>query len=182
MKLNGTGPYRGIVATKSFKKGDLLVELNPDCLICPTEILELTPVIQYLRKQWGVMTASDRRWNAEVNGLNETIMILIFYLLLSDENAHHQSIPSFAHYRINFPFFWPDELIRNFDPTSVARIYEEQKYVRYLHGKIATHWPKGTKKPVELGLMSARSWRNRRFERKNIRNCLLSSNDTRFTC
>ena len=78
-------------------------------------------------------------------------MILIFYILLTDANSHHQSIPHFAHYRINYPFFWSDELIRNFDPTDVTRIYQEQAYVRYLHSKIATHWPKGeTSKNYDL--------------------------------
>ena len=117
----------------------MLVELNPDCLICPKEIIEVTPVITLLRKQWQLRTVGDRRWDE----LNETIMILIFYILLTDTNAHHQSIPHFAHYRVNFPFFWPDELIRNFDPVNVQRIYQEQNYIRYLHGKVATSWPSG---------------------------------------
>ena len=42
-------------------------------------------------------------------------MILIFHLLLSEINMHHSSIPNNIQFRINFPFFWKEDFVNNFD-------------------------------------------------------------------
>ena len=46
---------------------------------------------------------------------DETTMILIFHLLLSETNMHHSSIPNNIQFRINFPFFWKEDFVNNFD-------------------------------------------------------------------
>ena len=42
-------------------------------------------------------------------------MILIFHLLLSEVNMHHSSIPNNIQFRVNYPFFWKEDFVNNFD-------------------------------------------------------------------
>ena len=46
---------------------------------------------------------------------DETTMILIFHLLLSEVNMHHSSIPNNIQFRVNYPFFWKEDFVNNFD-------------------------------------------------------------------
>ena len=47
LKINGTGPTRGLIATQDFNVGDKLIELTDQCLICPADILEETPGFEF---------------------------------------------------------------------------------------------------------------------------------------
>ena len=43
LKINGTGPTRGLITTQNFAAGDELMKMTDECLICPDDILEETP-------------------------------------------------------------------------------------------------------------------------------------------
>ena len=47
LKINGSGPTRGLIATQDFNAGDKIMELTDQCLICPDDILEETPGIEF---------------------------------------------------------------------------------------------------------------------------------------
>ena len=48
LKINGSGPTRGLIATQDFNAGDKIMELTDQCLICPDDILEETPGIEFI--------------------------------------------------------------------------------------------------------------------------------------
>ena len=47
LKINGSGPTRGLISTQDFNAGDKIMELTDQCLICPDDILEETPGIEF---------------------------------------------------------------------------------------------------------------------------------------
>ena len=63
--------------------------------------------------------------------------------MLAEENYHHESIPGWVEYRINYPAFWKEDFTRNFKDESQYKLFDEKKYIRYLLMKIAPLWPSG---------------------------------------
>jgi len=56
LKINGSGPTRGLIATQDFNAGEKIMELTDQCLICPDDILEETPGIEFINLRTEIVT------------------------------------------------------------------------------------------------------------------------------
>ena len=70
----GQASKSGLTAYENIESGELLIKMTRECAICPSEILDYFPFINYLREIWKKFHGTD----------HDDILTLVSYLLLTD--------------------------------------------------------------------------------------------------
>ena len=73
-KFLGLNSKSGLTAYDEIKSNELLIKMTRECAICPSDILDYFPFVNYLRGIWKQFHGTD----------HDDILTLISYLLLTE--------------------------------------------------------------------------------------------------
>ena len=128
------GGYRGIFAREDISEGETLVKAGSNAMISSQQALLRFPVIYYLRNAW----ANDRN-----DHLNDNLTLTLFLLLseMFHPTTYTHSLPKIEAYKLNFPVFWTEEMLRLMPHSFQKETLNRQKADNQLFEKLVKFWP-----------------------------------------